>query len=171
MKQSQLINDVVKALSEYLRSVVDATYDRKRPGLQWNGPEGITTRSCGAFREWAIFAAKGRLAVVADGYRAQRGDPTGGLFVLVGDGYFVFPQDASCGYHSLALEASKGAKLVNVTNEKGDWTADLAVIAKELQDAKSRCDEAAKKYDKDKWAKKQQERQEELESAKHQYSS
>ena len=169
MDRKQFIIDLVEALYDYVVESRQAHWDGKRTDCEWERAKDITTRSCGAFRSWAIFAARGRVAVAADGYRVRDNRKYGGgLYVLTGpeDAQFVFPPDDSRSHHSLQLRCSEGASLVGVTNEPGPWDDELPAMIEELRAATKRCQDAVKAYDQAKREEAIQKRQNNLEAAK-----
>jgi hypothetical protein len=173
MDRKQLIIDLVEATYDYVVESKAAHWDGKRPDCHWERAKDITARSCGAFRSWAIFAARGRVAVAADGYRVRDNKKYGGgLFVLCGpeDAQFVFPPDDSRSNHSLELRCSANAVLVNVTNEPGPWDAELPAMIEEIRAATKRCQDAVKAYDQAKRDESIQKRQSDLEAAKAAFS-
>ncbi len=164
--QRELIAIATSALSDYLSVVTNATHDNRRPGLSWERPQGLQTRSCGAFRAWRIFVSTGNIALSADGYRVLDDRKYGGcLLIRVGEGHFVFPPDDSRSYHSLDLDVSRGCQLVNVTRERGPWTPRLTEIAAELKAATERIKAAVAEYDARKKRERDERRSSELQAA------
>lgn len=173
MDRKQLIIDLVEATYDYVTESRSAHWEGQRPDCHWERVKDISTKSCGAFRSWAIFAARGRVAVAADGFRVRENKKYGGgLYVLCGpeDAQFVFPWDDSCGNHSLQLRCSDGASLVNVTNEPGPWDDELPAMIEELRAATKRCQEAVRAYDQAKREEAIQKRQSNLEAARAAFS-
>lgn len=169
MDRKQLIIDLVEALYEYVTTRTEAHWDGKRPDCKWERAKNITAVSCGAFRSWAIFGTRGRLAVVADGYRVRDNKKYGGeLYVLTGPDHveFHFPFDDSRSHHNLALQCSEEGSLVNVTYELGPWDDELPAMIEELRAATKRCEEAVKAYDEAKRNEAIRNRQSDLEAAK-----
>ena len=165
--QNGLIIEVVSALYDYRVAVSDATRDNRRPGIKWDHPENIATASCGAFREWSIFAVYDRIAISADGYRVRDNWKHGGqIFVHVGNGEIRFPANDSRSHHSLDLSIDGGeGKLVNVTREDGPWTARLPEMARKLRNATQSVRRAIEEFDDAERAKSESERQSELSAA------
>jgi hypothetical protein len=133
--QSELLSEAVKQLYEYITNIDEATHNDRRPGMGWHRPEGIETKSCGAFRKWAIYAVYDRIAISADAFRVREGyTDYCGLWIHTGGGKIVFPRDDSRSHHSLSLSVVGGeGKLVNVTKEDGPWTKHLPVMTERLR--------------------------------------
>jgi len=165
LNHRELIADCVEHLYAYVAAVSDATHNCNRPGIVLPRLEGIRTASCGAYREWGIFAVCDRLAFAADGYRVRSDRRYGGtLYVVTGDGHVVFPPNDSCSYHSLALRVS-GGELVNVSRESGPWTSRLPGIAQQLCEAAESVKAAILEYDQRKQTDREQSRQRQLSAA------
>lgn len=47
---NQSIIDVVESLYDYVTKASHANWDNRRPGIVWDGPSDILTKSCGGFR-------------------------------------------------------------------------------------------------------------------------
>lgn len=176
MNQKQLLTECVSALYVYLTMVAGATHNDRRPGLSWLPPDGVRTKSCGAFRAWAIFALYEKVLVAADGYRV-RSDACyhGRLFVNTTDGYVIFPSDDSRTSHSLEPYVIHGEigdqrvvkdALVDVTNDDGAWTGIIPMITQKLQEGTRSLEDAVSKYDRELQERRRQERASMLEAAR-----
>lgn len=155
MKKSreQAIAEVANALYDYVVAKQSATHNGKRPGLKWEHPEDVDVASCGAYREWAIFAVHKRLAIAADGYRVRDNSSYGRqMFVHAGEGKIRFPSDDSRSHHSLSLKLQDipdgcTGSLIDVTREEGPWDELLPEITNRLNAATLALARSVSEYD------------------------
>jgi len=145
---NELITKMCISLYKWVTLRQSAQWEGKRPGLCMPALEGMKTASCGAFREWGIFAHDGLVAFAADGYRVRDERYNGRVFVLVGDGDIVFPIDASYSNHSLELRASVSGRLVMVPDDSDmPWQPRFEVMIAKMDVATAALKRAIDEYD------------------------
>lgn len=148
-ERKQLLQRMARAAYAYATERSHATWDGKRPGLRYEGANGLSIRSCGAYRAWAILACDGTVGWCVDGFRQRETqNETGGVCVLLGDGKFIFPPDDSRSNHSLRFRVEGAAKICWVTDEPAvPWESRIEAMAEELEAAVERLRVAVAEYD------------------------
>lgn len=165
-RRDALIKRMATALYQFSTTYSGATWYDKRPGLRKPCPSGVSWRSCGAFRSWAIHAHDGVVAFCMDGYEHRSGHDTGSIHIASG-GPFIFPFDDSRSHHSLRMTVGNGGELIHVTNEESvDWEPRISVMADNLEFAYKQLAYAIDEYDRLELERKRQDRERRIEAAR-----
>lgn len=149
-QRKELIASMANALYNYATTASLAKWDNKRHGLNLPSIHPTVVGDCGAFRAWEIHCHDGKVCFSIDGYVQRDHRKTGSVRVIVGNGHFVFPHDDSCGHHSLEMQTTAGARLVNVTDDPSiNWEPRIIAMCEVLIAAKEEIDRRVKQYDDD----------------------
>lgn len=148
-RRTELLARISRALYRWSTARENATWDGKRHGLKCPSTSGVRWKSCGAFREWAIFCHDGLVCFCMDGFAFRdRNCRSGSVGVLIGTGEYEFPWDDSRTYHSLRMTASGGAEIAWVTcAPEVAWEARIEAMSESLEKALAELEENIRVYD------------------------